>query len=82
VRTTANAKPSTWHWGRCPHCQAYAWIDTQDPPTVVCSCACRGFSIWDYLEGCYRWEQEFGDAFGLHSFDDRGRPRDTEEPAR
>lgn len=74
--------PLRWRWERCPGCHADAWIDTQDPLNVACSCACRSFSIWDWLESSYAWEQQFGAAFGLHTFDARGRPSDTEEPAR
>ena len=71
-----------WRWGRCPGCSADAWIDTQDPLNVACSCACRGFSIWDSLESSYAWEQRFGAVFELHTFDARGRPSDAGRPAR
>ena len=39
-------------------------------------------SIWDFLESSYRWEQEFGDAFDLHSFDAHGRPAEMQAPTR
>ncbi len=71
-----------WRWGRCPRCDSDAWIDTQDSLNVACSRACKGFSIWDFLESSYRWEQEFGDAFDLHSFDARGRPAEMQAPTR
>jgi endogenous inhibitor of DNA gyrase (YacG/DUF329 family) len=71
-----------WRWGRCPRCGADAWIDTEDPRIVACSRACRGFSIWDWLESSYTWEQQFGVAFGLRSFDARGRPDGIEATPR
>jgi hypothetical protein len=74
--------PPRWRWGRCPRCHADAWIDTQDPLVLACSRAYRGFSIWDWLESSYRWEQQFGAAFGLHTFDARGRPSEAGRPAR
>ncbi|MFI4984897.1 MAG: hypothetical protein ACHP93_05220 [Solirubrobacterales bacterium] len=71
-----------WRWGACPRCGADAWIDTEDQLNVACSKECRGFSIWDYLEAEYRWQQEFGALFGLRSFDAAGRPTDVERRTR
>lgn len=70
-------RPLLWRWGHCPHCGADAWINIQNPDCVACSRECR-YSIWDYLESSYRWELRFGEAFGVRSFDDRGRPGASE----
>lgn len=68
-----------WRWGQCPRCDADAWTDSADPLNVACSRACRGYSIWDWLESVYSSEQRFGAVFALRSFDDSGRPANTGE---
>ncbi len=81
-QTSVSLREVRWRWGRCPRCNADAWIFALNAERVACSRG-RNSTMWDFLENQYQWEHEYATRFGeqhsLNSFDDRRRTIATNE---